>query len=80
MSRRFKLSSFFCYYISERLTYKKYLMVKKRGIMGKINLQLNKKMMALIVAGGLVLTPISDVFPDTAYKQGTFVKDIEEND
>ena len=48
--------------------------------MGKINLQLNKKMMALIVAGGLVLTPISDVFPDTAYKQGTFVKDIEEND
>ena len=48
--------------------------------MGKINLRLNKKMMALIVAGGLVLAPIEGTFAETTYKQGTFVKDVEEND
>ena len=48
--------------------------------MNKINLRLNKKMLALIAAGGIALTPLEGVLATTQYKEGTFVKEVEQND
>ena len=48
--------------------------------MGKINLRLNKKAMALLVAGGIALTPIDMALANPKYVEGTFVKEVEQDE
>ena len=48
--------------------------------MNKINLRLNKKTLALLVAGGIALTPIDMALANPKYVEGTFVKEIEQDE
>ena len=48
--------------------------------MGKIDLHVSKKMIALLAAGGIAFAPVEATLGEPRYVEGTFVKEVEQDE